>query len=67
MFSHLDPHSACNHKKAFNPFGAAVDCSRLAGRARLATLVDANATALEIFSAAHYVNYKYSAPKGLRG
>ena len=49
-----------------NPFGAAVDCSRLAGRAWLATLVDANATALKIFSAARYVNYKYSAPKGLR-
>ena len=37
-----------------NPFGAAVDYSRLLGRARQATLVAANATQLEIFSAARY-------------
>ena len=38
-----------------NPFGTTADCSRLAGRARQATIVDANASDLEIFSAAQYV------------
>ena len=43
------------HRKEFNPFGAAVDYSRHSGRPQLATIVDTNATALEIFSTARYV------------